>query len=74
MENAMERAIAREVLIFFGVALLAAMLLLLARFAGIAFTTQTYLWSFGVLYGLRVMVWAVRTVRGNQQGSTLQQR
>ena len=70
----MERAIAREVLVIFGVALLAAMLLLLARFAGIAFTTQTYPWSFGTLYMVRVLVWAFRTVRGNHEVGTLQQR
>lgn len=70
MEEVMERAIAREILTIFGVAAVAVALLLLARFAGITFTTQTYLWSFGVLYGLRVMVWAIKTVRSGHHASS----
>ncbi len=68
----MEKAVARETLVVFGVAALAVVLLLLARFAGIAFTTQTYLWSFGTLYGVRILAWALRAVRANQQASTLE--
>lgn len=70
MEVAMERAIAREILVVFGVTVLTVALLLLARFAGIAFTIQTYVGSFGVLYGLRVMVWAIRTVRSGHHASS----
>ncbi len=70
----MEKAVAREILVVFGVAALAVVFLLLARFAGIAFTTQTYLGSFGTLYVVRVLVWAFRTIRGNHETSTLQQR
>ncbi len=74
MEDTMEKAVAREILAVFGVAALAVVLLLLARFAGIAFITQTYLWTFGTLYGVRILVWALRAVRANQQASTLQHR
>lgn len=70
----MEKTIAREILVATALAAMAAALLLLARFAGIPFNTQTYPWSLGILYGVRILVWALRTVRGNQKGNTLQQR
>ncbi|MBI4337696.1 MAG: hypothetical protein HY683_07730 [Chloroflexi bacterium] len=59
----MSRVIAQEVLVAAGVAAAAAVLLLLAGLVGIAFTAQTYLWSLGVLYGLRVLAWAIQTMR-----------
>ena len=65
----MDKVIAREVLVVSAVALLAAALLWLAGFVGVAFMGQTYLWSLGLLYGLRILVWALKTVRSSHKNS-----
>ncbi len=64
----MDKVVAREVLIVAAVASLAAVLLVAAGlFIGVAFIWQTYVWSLGALYGARVLLWALRTVRKNQR-------
>ncbi len=60
----MQRTLAKEVLIITGVALAAALLLLVAGVTiGLAFMLKTYVWAFGVLYGVRIIYRAIQSLR-----------
>ena len=63
--SGLKRAVGRELLLLYFIAILAAVLLYLAGFVGIAFMTQTYLWSLGFLYSIRLVVFGIRSLRGN---------
>ena len=59
----LKRSISKEVLLVYGTAGLAAILLLPADFVGININIQTYSLSFIVLYSVRVLIWCYRTLK-----------
>ncbi|MBI2917421.1 MAG: response regulator transcription factor [Chloroflexi bacterium] len=63
------RVVAREVLLLYGIAGGAVLLLLGSGFIGVRFMWQTYVISFGVLYSFRLLAFGIQTLRERRGGT-----